>query len=198
MQAKLRIALSTKEMAASTRQPLPDARHSIDSLAQLLKKKSLKMNDNNYSAPQSNLTLDGADIDELLQPLLATRPWVRLCSIMGFIMTAFTVLVGISLMVGMGAIAGSGAYGVGFGIGTGLVYVLMSLLTFFPSLFLFKYASAITQADRSQNSEDIRVALRYQKSFWKFIGIVTLIYLVLFGVVLVFGIIGGVGAALMS
>lgn len=153
--------------------------------------------DNNYSAPQSNLSLDAADIDELLQPLLATRPWVRLCSIMGFLVTAFTILIGIALMVGAGAMMGGTAYGVGFGIGTGLVYVLMSLITLFPSIYLFKYASAITRADNSQLPEDVRQALVYQKSFWKFIGIITLIYFILFGVLMVFGFIGALGAAFL-
>lgn len=154
------------------------------------------MDKNQYSAPSANLEVSSAQFSELLNPLLDTKLWVRICSIMGFIVTGLMVLMGVFMMVGMSAFssmasAGMGGLGAGFGIGLGLFYILFSLLSFFPSLFLHKYANAINSAQRSRSAADIALALRYQKSFWKFVGIVALIYLAFMGLFLVIGILAG-------
>lgn len=160
------------------------------------------MDNNQYSAPSANLEVSSAQFSELLNPLLDTKLWVRICSIMGFIVTGLMILMGVFMMVGMSAFSGLnsaefGGLGAGFGIGLGLFYILFSLLSFFPSLFLHKYAGAISSAQRSQRAADIALALRYQKSFWKFVGVVALIYLAFLGLFLVIGILGGIaGAAL--
>jgi hypothetical protein len=150
------------------------------------------MNDNNYSTPQSNLNIDGTDLDELLEPLRATRPWARLCSIVGFVMAAFQVVGGIVGLIG--GLAGGAA---GAGVSLGVFYLLFAFLTFFPSLFLFKYASSIRSAERSMEIEDVRLALMSQKSFWRFMGILTLVYLVILAVGLLALVVGGIGAAML-
>ncbi|NVJ61470.1 MAG: hypothetical protein HWE27_13825 [Gammaproteobacteria bacterium] len=160
------------------------------------------MTDNNYSAPQSEVLGGQETIESVLQNLTDTKLWVRLCSIMGFIMFGFTVLVAVAMMVGMSTLmAGSGmpsGMGAGFGIVMGIVYLAFSLLAFFPAYWLHKYANAIGQAQSSRNMSDVVEALRYQKSFWKFVGIITLIYMIFFALFFVFGILGGIIAAVAS
>ena len=160
------------------------------------------MNDNNYSAPESNLLGGEETIESLLQNLSESKLWVRICSIMGFIMFGFMVLVSIGMMIGMStAMMGAdmpAGVGAGVGIFVGVFYLAFSLLIFFPSLWLHKYAGAISQSERSRNMSDIVAALRYQKSFWKFMGILTLVYLIFFALMLVFAILGGVIAGLAS
>ena len=129
----------------------------------------------------------------MLEALRATRPWVKFLSIVGFVICALLVLVSLALMGGMGA--GRDSYPAGFGVGFGIVYLLMVLLYFFPCLYLLHYANAIARipADGQRALEE---ALVKQKTFWKFIGILTAVVLVLELVVLVISILMGVALGL--
>jgi len=142
------------------------------------------MNDQHYATPNADLKPESTEISELIEPLIATKIWVRLCSIMGFIFTFFIVIGGIGLLAG-----GSAIPNMPFGAGIGVLYLVMGVLYFMPSLYLHKYAGAISQAQASQNSADVLAALKYQKSFWKFAGILVLLMLVFMLV--------GMGAAIM-
>jgi len=147
------------------------------------------MNDQHYATPNADLNVDNNDVQHLLAPLLATKPWVRLCSIIGFIFSALTILGALGFMAGGEALAG-----VPYGAAIGFFYLLFGILYFMPSLYLFKYASAIANAESSQSMVDVAEALRYQKSFWKFAGIVALVLTV----VMVLGIVSAIVIPLMA
>lgn len=145
-----------------------------------------------YEAP----TAEGAaigNVEELLVPLLQTKPWVMLCAILGFISAGLLVIVAILMIIGMSAIFGSDADGLtgGFGIGVGLLYLIIAAISVVPPYWLYKYGTAIKQADISRSLEDVTHALRFQKSFWKFVGIFVAIYLGFIVLGLVITIIGG-------
>ena len=153
--------------------------------------------DQAYEAPATEGAAKG-DIDDLLIPLMQTRPWVLLCSILGFISTGFMVIMGLFMMVGLTMFMPEGTdstVGAGFGVGMGLFYLVLALIFAIPPYWLFKNASAIKRADSSRAMADVEEALRYQKSFWKFIGIVFLIYLVFLVLGLVIALIGGVASS---
>ncbi len=135
------------------------------------------MSDQPYSTPASNVTQSTSDIQLLLTPLITTKFWVRLCSIMGFISTVFMLIAGVGVLA-VGSLAG-GAHGANTAmpILIGILYIVFSALYFFPSLFLAKYASSISAAQESMNVNDIVKALDKQKSFWKFAGITVLVML---------------------
>ncbi len=121
--------------------------------------------------------------NSLLEPLINTKFWVRICSIAGFVGSGFMVIAAVFLMFMGGAIVEAGAgMPAGFGFGMGIVYLLMALLYFMPSLYLHKYAGAITTAQESNSKDDIKVALEYQRLFWKFVGILTLVMLIIAGI----------------
>lgn len=121
--------------------------------------------------------------------LRQTKPWVRLFSILMFIAAGLMVLVGsVALAASIfGAVAAhgraSGLFGILGLIGT-IVYVGIGVLYAFPALFLGRYASRIDKLIRSGNSADLESALEAQRSFWKFVGIFTVVvvglYLVIF------------------
>ncbi|HEX2223654.1 MAG TPA: DUF5362 family protein [Thermoanaerobaculia bacterium] len=125
-----------------------------------------------------------------------TKPWVRMFSILGFIGSAFAVLAGLLMMVGSSFLGEemSGAVGVGMGLG----YILFAVLYIMPSLFLWRYASAIQTLLSSRRTADLDEALKQQKSFWRFIGLLTAVLLVIYALILVgvvvFGAIGAAGA----
>jgi hypothetical protein len=94
------------------------------------------------------------------------------------------VLVGIGLAI-FGMVAGGGTTDSPMGpmamAGLGLIYVLLALLYIIPSRYLFRYASAIKRAlDSPSKTQPIEEALGYQKSFWKFCGILMLIMILLY------------------
>ena len=77
-----------------------------------------------------------------------------------------------------------------FGSGTtaaalGVFYVLMGLLYFFPALHLYRYASRIGDYLGGGQDVQLELALDAQRSFWKFVGIVTLAGLVLMALTIV-------------
>lgn len=115
------------------------------------------------------------------QHLLATRPWVLFVSIFGFI-TCGLLLVG-----SLGLIAVSLARSPRFEfpvVSGGLLYVVPSVLYAVAAWLLYKYAAAIKRYRDSRSSRDMEATLGSQKSFWKFMGIVTIIVLGIQGLIL--------------
>ena len=122
----------------------------------------------------------------MIESLRSTKPWVKLLSVLGFISIGFMILIGIGFIVFSNMIPGQKGAPPAVG---GLIYLVMSLLYLFPTLHLYRYSSAIGKFLNSNAKEDMELALMQQKSFWKFIGIMTLITFVL-GVL-------AIGAAIM-
>jgi hypothetical protein len=127
-----------------------------------------------------------------IEYLRQTRPWVLLISIIMFIAVGLMAVGGLFGMLGVvagGAIAtskssmrgagGSPAAAAGAVVGIGIVMMIVMLayaaLLFFPALFLMKYASAIKRLLASGQTRDLEAAMKAQKSYWMFIGILTLI-----------------------
>ena len=134
----------------------------------------------------------------IIQALAGTKPWVRLCSIMGFIGAGFMILAGLMMMAG-GAIGGSSNSSMR-GLGwmqtfMGVIYIALSVMYLFPSLKLWKYGTAIIRLMSSQSAADLEQALVEQRGFWKFVGIVVLIYLAIVALGLILGMIAVVTAA---
>ena len=68
----------------------------------------------------------------------------------------------------------------------GLIYVVLGALYIIPVVFLFRYATGIQKALTMDLISGMEDALRSQKSFWRFVGILMLILLILQVVALVF------------
>jgi hypothetical protein len=133
---------------------------------------------------QNGLSLNSHDAStsfEVTQPMLLllrqTKPWVMFISVMGFIYVGLMVFIGVVAMFvfsrfsGTGTIASSGMFTI--------LNVLMGILYFFPSLFLFKFASSIGRLLDGGGAIEMEEALSNQKSFWKFIGILVIVALIL-------------------
>ena len=82
-----------------------------------------------------------AVLNYIVNSLKATKPWTRLLSILGFIGTGFTVLVGLGIILGRNFLPVSDkAPPLIF---LGIFYILSSVLYLVPSIWLSKYSSAI-------------------------------------------------------
>jgi len=123
----------------------------------------------------------------MIDCLRQTKPWVRFLSILGFIGVVFMLVAGL-VMIAVGAVGARFAREFGGGVGAallGLLYILMAVLYVFPSVFLFRYASAIARMTLGHPAEAMETALAAQKSFWKFVGVLMMVMLGLYAVILV-------------
>jgi hypothetical protein len=92
-------------------------------------------------ARDTSVDKNKAVLNYIMNSLRATKPWTRLLSILGFIGTGLTVLMGLGIMVGGNFIPISPkapplAY-------LGIFYILTSFFYLVPSIWLSKYSSAI-------------------------------------------------------
>lgn len=140
----------------------------------------------------------GSMTPAILQSLAGTKPWVRLCSVMGFIGAGFMILGGIVMMVSGAALGLSNQQTAGLAgmpVVIGVMYLVFSLLYLIPSIKLWKYGSAIYRLLSTNSVADLENAMEQQRGFWKFVGIMILIMLVFMVVAIVGGALVGAAAA---
>ncbi len=154
-----------------------------------------------FATPQSNVSgatmgsNNGGITNGIIQQLKKTRPWVLFMAILGFIGTAFMaigtagIFMGGGAMLQMAAGPGAAAMPAGATMGVGIVYLLMTLFYFFASLYLYKYAGSIKRVVATGSTQDLELALKSQASFWKLVGVLTLLMFILMIV--------GMGAAII-
>jgi len=104
--------------------------------------------------------------------LFSSKGWVRFLSVLGFISFAFT-LIGV-----LGTLAIIGKIG-GFGVVSFLMMAIASFITFLLSMRLSKFASSIGRMQLTQNPAELEIAMIEQMKFWKLLGILTLIWVIL-------------------
>jgi hypothetical protein len=128
--------------------------------------------------------------------LSQTGPWVRFLSIMMFIGAAFIILAGAGLVLmglaGLGSSTnpfGSGSMPSGMAFLLGPIYIVMALLFYaMPGIFLFRYASAIKALKLTPSALALEAALRNQKTFWRYLGIMAIVMLAIFVLAVMAGI----------
>ncbi len=152
------------------------------------------------SVPSDSLVLT----QDVKSYLLETAKWSKLLSIVGFVMIAFVVIAAVFAGLFMGTMMSSmtedlgGAGGALGGVGVTIMYLLIALLYYFPLMYLYKFSSKMKTAITDNNQEQLSESFKNLKSCYKFIGILTLITVILYGLIFVFALIGGAGAFLLS
>lgn len=142
----------------------------------------------NQQDPLANVAVT----DLMVEHLRATKPWVRLISVVMFIMVGLMCLGGLFMML-MPSPAGMGGAGF-FGPVIGIIYILFSGLYLFPAYFLHQYASSINDLVQGGGDSAMENALGSQKSFWRFVGILTLVMICLYALIFFFAIFGAMSA----
>ena len=135
------------------------------------------------------LQLDQPSINYLSE---AAR-WSRFLSIIGFIYCGFMVLIGLffgslmSRMLPLSGDSGMSAMGGGF---FGVFIIIMSLVMFFPSLYLWNFSTKIRRAFNNNDQPLLTESLKNLKSFFKFYGILLIIVLSFYVLALIAAVIG--------
>ena len=133
--------------------------------------------ESNELGAHSGVDRDRAILNYIRKSLRATRPWTRLLSVLGFIGTGLMILAGLGVIVGKSFIPVSEkAPPLVF---MGLFYILASVFYLVPSIWLSKYSTAISAFLKAGDAIELGKAIAYQKSFWKFIGILALVSIAL-------------------
>ncbi len=136
-----------------------------------------------------------------------TRPWVRFMSVVTFVSAGFMALVGLVIFLAsiFGGLASRETGGLGplvSAIGGGLMallYLALACVYIAPGMFLWRYASAIQSLKASATAARLEDALKHQRSFWRFVGILTVVAVVVcvlgVGLAILIGALGAMMAA---
>jgi hypothetical protein len=120
---------------------------------------------------------------------------MRFAGILGYIFCGITVIGGVLLAILVIAIDSLtdelGGLSVVLII---LVYIPMGAFYFFPSRFIYNFGAKIQKYMIKNYEWDLEQAFKYNKSFWKFVGILCIVLLAVVPLSIVFAIIGGIAA----
>lgn len=129
--------------------------------------------------------------------------WTKFLSIIGFVFTAFMVLLSLSV----GAIISSTNTILGAernpyaAMGTGFLTVFLLItaaIYFYPSFILFKFSNLAKHAVLYGDQESLSLAMGKMKSFFKFWGILFIVVLGFYALAIVSALVATVGAASMG
>jgi len=112
--------------------------------------------------------------------------WCKFLAIVGYIMVGFMILFSIYLMF-----SGSSLYsnaGVDFGVG--FMYLIMSVLYYFPVSYLYKFATNTRHALNSNSQSGLNNGLSNLASNFKFFGIMTVVVMSLYAFMFVISLFG--------
>jgi hypothetical protein len=156
------------------------------------------MNYNPYQAPTNPFpqSAEGQMSQGAARELLGSQGWVRFVSVLMLIGTGFMLL---SVLVAV--LAPTPRYpdfdGFGGRRSTALtdsrvfvqvvMFLVVGVLYLYPSILLAKYASAIKRFRYSGSMTDVEAALRHQRFFWRFVGIIGILILSLMVLMIVVG-----------
>jgi len=139
---------------------------------------------NPYAAPDpaGDTSVDfGPEAENQVTPrmvslLRATRPWVLLLSIIGFISCGFMLIGSLAIIAvsAVGAELQDDEFGALGPVVMGVIYLLMGLIYLIPSVYLYRYSSSINRLRYAPGSRNLESVIDSQRSFWKCVGILTL------------------------
>lgn len=121
-----------------------------------------------------------------------TAKWARFLAIIGFIFIGLIVILAFtagSFFAQMGSYSGTPLAAISGGIFT-VVYLIGAAVWFFPNLFLFQFATRLKKAIATNDQTILANSFSAQKTMYKYMGILVIIYLAIIALALVLGILG--------
>lgn len=128
--------------------------------------------------------------------LLTAAKWTKFLCIVGSIGMALIVIFGIFLL-GAGTLASSMFSDMPFGaVAMGILYLVIAALYIYPIMKGFQFASGAKAACLSDDENELARGIKGLSSLTQFLGIITIIFLVIYAFVILFALIGVGFAAL--
>jgi hypothetical protein len=143
---------------------------------------------------QNSSAIFNLEVDEIAKShLLETARWGKFLAIVGFVFIGLMVIFGLFTGLAASSFSSGGLLGGIGGVGLLLLYLLIAALYFYPCFALFKFATNMKPAINTMNREQFNSALGKLKALFQYMGVMTIILLSLYGIVLLFVIIGLAG-----
>lgn len=135
--------------------------------------------------------------EEMKVFLKETSTWAMVLAIFGFIGIGLMIIIGIGLSLffsSMNELSGlSNNSPIDMSL-FGIIYIAIALVYLMPIWYLYKFATDLKKAIRSDDQEMLHSSLQYQKKHYKFIGIVMIVMIVLYFVMFFVGALMGLMA----
>jgi len=137
------------------------------------------------------------------QYLNQTQPWVRFISILVFVGAAFMALAGLAMMMitmagGLALNRANPVFGAIGGALVGIFYLALACLYVAPGVYLHRYAGAIKHLKSTCTDSGLEDVLKHQRSFWRFVGILSIVGLAVGVIVIVLAVVAGLMGAMMT
>jgi hypothetical protein len=147
---------------------------------------------------EQNSSLFSLSIDPLTKAhLQETARWGKFLSIIGFIMCGLVAIGGIffstiltSFMSRSEGYEGTSFNATGLGAAMAFVYIIFGVIYFFPCLFLFRFSTQMKTALNANEQDRLNSAFQNLKALFRYVGIITIIVLALYGLILVIALLG--------
>lgn len=148
---------------------------------------------------RSSSSLFSLTIDPVTKAHLnETAKWARFLAIVGMVVLLLGLIVALmgatifstffGLSTGTDAVANSALAAARIGMVVGVV--ITSAILFFPLLFLLRFANAMRRAIAANDQNKLNVSFQNLKIYFRYLGILVIIFLVLYGIIIAIGIIG--------
>lgn len=149
-------------------------------------------NNSSFESFELQLTNESKDY------LSTAAKWCTFLAIVGFIFLGLGVLGSLISIAGGNsygsAMGGNPAVGMMSGTLAGVFSLIIIILAFIPTLYLYKFASKTKQALANNDTNDLTESMKNLKSYFKFMGILTIIVIILY-IVIIIGVIAFAASA---
>lgn len=150
--------------------------------------------ESNTSSALFSLTIDPVTKANLNE----TAKWARFLAILGMVVLALGIIVAL-----MGATIFTTFFGMPTGtddsgntalgaarIGMVVGMLITSAIIFFPLLFLLRFANDMRRAIAGNDQNKLNIAFQNLKIYFRYLGILAIIFLVIYGIIICIGVIG--------
>lgn len=127
--------------------------------------------------------------------LTEAAKWARFLAIVGMIFLTFLLFAGLYLSVTLASLesgfdSDNGRTGpmIGAGLGSAFIYIVIAVIWFFPLFYLLRFSTELRKALDGENQEILNAAFQSLKVCLRYVGIVTIIILVIYALAFIIGI----------
>ncbi|WP_372644495.1 hypothetical protein [Ancylomarina sp.] len=125
--------------------------------------------------------------------LRETRKWTKFFAILGFVFMGLGVLSSIGLFAASSMMSAYTQVPMG---GIAVLYLILIGVYFFPIYYLLQFSNKAKEALLSRSSQTLTEAMKYIKSHYKFVGIMTIVMLALYPIIIIGAIVFGASQGL--
>lgn len=149
---------------------------------------------------QQSSSLFSLSIDPLTKGhLTEAAKWARFLAIVGMVSLVLMILFGLFFSTMMATSSnpfeepvegGSGLMSY-VGVGMSILYIILAVIWFFPLLYLLRFSNGMRAALQGNDQNALNVSFQNLKSCFRYVGIITIIILVLYALMFALVIVGG-------